>query len=426
MQDSSSLAAAALRASEAGHYSAAVDLYRRALFCAAAAERPTLLFNLATMLRITGDLTGAEHCLDEVLELRPDDAEAWLLRSGLRRWSLADNHMSELRAALARTASGAVKARVQLGFALAKELEDCAVGADDLTLLADSFAVLRDACALRRQHIQYDIADDIATLRSLRDRVAHVAPSMTATATTSSAARPIFVVSLPRAGSTLLERMLGCAEGVHLAGELNQFPAALGQELKRAFIAKNGSSRPPRKAELVGLTDELDSAAMGAAYRANIPSLPAETRAFVDKLPLNLLNIEHILRALPDAHIVYVRRQREDHCYAILKQLFAQAYPWSYSTDECCAYYDAVTDMMQPWLNAKLPRLHVVDYEELVQQPETTSRALFEALGLTWTPAVLEFHRRNSSASTTASAAQVRQPLTSRSIGLGQHFFTTD
>ncbi|WP_244595956.1 sulfotransferase family protein [Pseudidiomarina aestuarii] len=334
--------------------------------------------------------------------------------------------MSELRAALARTASGAVKARVQLGFALAKELEDCAVGADDLTLLADSFAVLRDACALRRQHIQYDIADDIATLRSLRDRVAHVAPSMTATATTSSAARPIFVVSLPRAGSTLLERMLGCAEGVHLAGELNQFPAALGQELKRAFIAKNGSSRPPRKAELVGLTDELDSAAMGAAYRANIPSLPAETRAFVDKLPLNLLNIEHILRALPDAHIVYVRRQREDHCYAILKQLFAQAYPWSYSTDECCAYYDAVTDMMQPWLNAKLPRLHVVDYEELVQQPETTSRALFEALGLTWTPAVLEFHRRNSSASTTASAAQVRQPLTSRSIGLGQHFFTTD
>ncbi|WP_417656280.1 sulfotransferase family protein [Pseudidiomarina aestuarii] len=381
------------------------------------------------MLRITGDLAGAERCLDEVLELRPDDAEAWLLRSGLRRWSLTseggDNHVVALRAALARAASGAVKARVQLGFALAKELEDCAVGADDAELLTESFAVLRTACALRRQHIQYDIADDLATLTALRDRAAQVAPLLTAAATRSSGARPIFVVSLPRAGSTLLERMLGCAEGVHLAGELNQFPAALGQELKRTFIAANpaGAARPPRKAELVGLTDALDFAAMGAAYRANVPSLPAETRAFVDKLPLNLLNIEHIFRALPDAHIVYVRRQREDHCYAILKQLFAQAYPWSYSTDECCAYYDAVTDMMQPWLSAKLPRLHVIDYEELVQQPETTSRALFDALDLTWTPAVLDFHRRNSSASTTASAAQVRQPLTSRSIGLGQRFF---
>lgn len=422
------MAAAALRASEAGNYNAAVDLYRRALVSASAAARPTLLFNLATMLRITGDLAGAERCLDEVLELRPDDAEAWLLRSGLRRWSLTseggDNHVVALRAALAR-ATGS-KARVQLGFALAKELEDCAVGADDASLLAESFAVLREACALRRQHIQYDIADDLATLHMLRDRAAQVAPSLNAAATRSNTARPIFVVSLPRAGSTLLERMLGCADGVHLAGELNQFPAALGQELKRAFIAKNGSSRPPRKAELVGLTDALDFAAMGAAYRANVPSLPTGTRAFIDKLPLNLLNIEHILRALPDAHIVYVRRQREDHCYAILKQLFAQAYPWSYSNKECCAYYDAVTDMMQPWLSAKLSRLHVVDYEELVQQPEATSRALFEVLDLTWTPTVLDFHRRNSSASTTASAAQVRQPLTARSIGLGQRFFTTD
>ena len=409
------LANAAMRCSQLEDYPQAATLYQQALRLAP--DNPTLLFNYGALLRITGDLTAAEQTLDRAISVNPDDYEAWQLRSSLRRQTEQANHVGELRAQLA--VSKAPKARVNLLYALAKELED-------LGHFEQSIQTLNEGAALRRQHLNYNVQDDEETFTELARLQL---PTPTATQAATDNVTPIFVVSLPRAGSTLVERMLGCHAEVQLAGELNNFPQLLGQQLKRQYLSSgdtSGDISPPRsKAELVRVAEQFERSTytdIGESYLKSLPTPAEHTRYVVDKLPLNLLNVGFIVNALPQARIIYIRRNKLDHGYAMYKHLFAHAYPFSYDLAEISRYYDASHQLMETWQQQFAEHVLSVDYEQLVTDPESVSKRLFDFCGLTWSADVLQFHKANNAPSTTGSASQIRQPLHQRSIGLAEHY----
>jgi Flp pilus assembly protein TadD len=373
--------------------SLALDLFRRAT--ALAPRNPHFLFNLATALRFAGDFAAAETAVDAAIAGNPRDPGAWHLRSYLRRQTRDRNHVAELEAMLGDpdiTGLG----RVQLLYALAKELED-------LGDYERSFATLEEGACLRRKGMRYDVANDVHTI----DRIIelHDASALAQLGPGQETREPLFVLGLPRTGTTLVERILGNHSTVVAAGELRQFP----EQMVRFARASLGGHDLPRD-ELVAHTLKLDMRELGRRYVESTRPRTGARPHFVDKLPLNYLYCGLIHRSLPGARIVHLRRHPLDACYAIYKTLFARAYPFSYDLGELAQYYVAYDRLMTHWRTAMPGVIYDVHYEALVDDPEGETRRLLDHCGLEFEPVCLDFHR-SPEASTTASALQVRQPI---------------
>lgn len=351
-------------------------------------------FNLATTLRYLGRLEEAEQAYDDALRADPNSYEAYYLRAGLRRQTPERNHVAALEAALAAGIE-AWKGEVQVCYALAKEYED-------LGDYQRSFAALRRGADRQRANMQYDVQDDVRTIDAI---ISTYSAGVCAQPVPGCRdAEPIFVLGLPRTGTTLVDRILSSHSAVTSAGELNDFAIEM-MKLIRAGGAAAGS-----KTEAIAASLQLDFAQLGANYLRAAAPRTGGVRHFIDKMPLNYLYCGLIARALPDAKIIQLVRHPLDTCYAIYKQLFTLAYPFSYDLDDLAEYYCAYTRLMRHW-HAVLPgRIHTMSYEALVADQEGESRRLLEFCELPWEDACLHFER-NTAASTTASAAQVRQPI---------------
>lgn len=389
----------ALQCSQLQRFEQAAQLYQQAL--SLQPDNATLYYNYATMLRFCGQLADAEQMLDNAIALQPGDTDAWHLRSSLRK-QRPDNHHCAGLTAMLQQHDLSPKQRVQLHYALAKELED-------LQQFPQSFAQLQAGASLRRQHINYQPDHDLTVMQLIARQFNEDFFRQTRPAGCAST-EPVFVVSMPRAGSTLVERMLGCDTQVQLAGELNNFACQLSRQ---AQLQAGGRLD---KAALVQQATQLDFAALGQAYIDSTRPLTGGRKHFVDKLPLNFLYVGLIHLALPRARIIHVQRNPIDHCYAIYKHLFADAYPFSYQLDELARYYQAYQALMAHWQRCLPGVIHTVQYEDLVSQPEQSSQALYQYCGLTWTERCLQFHQHNQQASTTGSASQIRQPLYNSSV----------
>lgn len=429
---------------------------RRALACydravALAPDVAAFRYNRASVRRFVGDLEGAESDYDRAIALNPGDCEAYLNRSELRVQTVARNHVAQLEA-LAAGPGRDWRSDVQICYALAKEYED-------LGEYARSFAHLKRGAERRRQHLRYDVAIDAATVdwiieafpadvpnpappardaqhdmappepsRSLSlspspsrtvspspspNHLAHPAPSprpheLPVRPLTVEA--PIFIVGLPRSGSTLVERILGRHSGVSSAGELDAFALALMAAVQRS----SGRTRIPRR-ELVALSATLDFPALGRDYLARVQDAHGSAGQVIDKMPLNYLYCGLIRRALPDARIIHMVRHPMAVGYAMYKTLFKDGYPFSYDLDDLARYYVAYRRLMDHWQRSMPGVIHEVSYERLVADPLGETRRLLAHCGLDWEDACAEFHL-NPSATTTASASQVRRPLYDSSV----------
>jgi hypothetical protein len=226
---------------------------------------------------------------------------------------------------------------------------------------------------------------------------------------------PIFIVGLPRTGSTLLERMLGSHSDVFAAGELQNFAIELVKLAKSTFAGERLD-----KLSLVNKSTRLDFSALGANYLDSTRPRTGSSRFFIDKMPLNFLYIGLIHLALPAARIVHLTRHPMDACYAIYKTPFDQAYPYSYDLQDLGRYYIAYRQLMDHW-HAMLPgRVLDVAYEDLVSNTEGTIRQVLEYCDLEWQPACLDFHQ-SLAPTNTASAAQVREPVYTSSVAKWRH-----
>lgn len=375
-------------------------LYERAL--AAMGRNPALLYDLALARFHTGDIVGAEKDLEVLLASAPAAAPvtgpALYLRSTLRRQTGADNHIADLEARL-RAGFPNPAARAACLYALAKELED--LGQADR-----SFSTLTEAAALKRQTLNYDAAAERASIDGVRE--AYTPEVMHAESTGHAEEGAIFIVGMPRTGTTLLERMLGRHSEVESAGELLDFGQVLAAAARKSFQDNPGKT-------LVEASTLIDFAALGRDYMASAREAAAGSLVFVDKMPINYMYCGLIRKALPNARIIHLVRDPMDSCYAVYKTLFSQAYYFSYDLGELAAYYATYHRMMRHWHAVMPDAILDVHYEDLVADTEGQARRILAWCGLDWQAAVLT-PSDNEKPSTTASAAQVREPIHTRSV----------
>jgi len=355
-------------------------------------------FNLAMAQRMVGDFETAETNLDAVIEVRPNDAEAYSTRSELRGQTPDRNHVAQLQAALGRSTD--TRSSVAIEFALAKELED-------LAEYPRSFSHLSHACRSYRASIRYDVTEDVAVLDALRKthtsaRLASVVPGLDTN-------ECIFIVGLPRSGTTLVERILGTHSQVYAAGELNALPSAA-----IAAVAKR-SGGPVKKLQFVEAALDVQMADVCHDYLREVRARIGNTPKCADKTPLNYLYAGIIHAALPRARFIALRRHPMDSGYAMFKTRFAGAYPFSYDLSEIASYYVAWRQLMRHWETTIGDAWLTVDYEDLVTNQEKVSRRILAHCELSWEEQCLEFHRSRT-AVTTASAAQVRRKMYPDSI----------
>lgn len=355
-------------------------------------------YNLACSERSLGRLGQAEDACDRAIAADPAQYPSYLLRSELRVQTSAANHVATLEGLLARP-DLEHQGRLFIGYALAKEL-------DDLQRFDEAFRWFSDSAGIRRSRLQYDIGADEHKLRRIAQVYAQAARDRDGSSVDSS--RYIFIVGLPRSGTTLVERIVSGLPGVVSNGETENFsrslldatPAGSTDIFARAALA------PP------------EAVAAGYARRAEGPGSNAK---IIEKLPMNYLYVGAIRQALPQARIILLQRSPLDSCFAMYRTLFREAYPFSYDLDELGRYYAAYERLVQHWRTLYGNWVHEVVYEDLVREPRRIGVEIARHCGVPWSDTAVEI-QNNAAVSLTASASQVRRPIYGTSSGRWRHY----
>ncbi|MEM6583048.1 MAG: sulfotransferase [Pseudomonadota bacterium] len=363
-------------------------------------DSPQILYDLALSEFHLNLPEEAERHIDLLLQTVPAHAGALHLRSAVRTQSAERNHIDDLQERL-RASSQPGNLVAAANFALAKEYED-------LARYEESFTALEKGTSAYRQMLSYDGKTELASHAGIRKQFTPQAyESLSAGFEDKS---PVFVIGMPRTGTTLVERMLSSHSQVMSLGEFTDFPRLL-TEMIRAKAAELGSVPSGQD-----LTLSLDFDQLGERYVASARQIAGDSPRFVDKLPYNFLYCGYIAASLPNAKLIHLTRDPLDTCYAVYKTLFFRAYSYSYRLDELADYYISYRKHMQHWHEVLPGRIIDVNYEQLVQAPEEQARRIVSCCDLPWEDAVLDFHAQESPAMT-ASAMQVRNPVNTQSIG---------
>lgn len=388
-----------------GEYDLALEFLARV----GAQVRPhhLLSYTRGNVLRSLGRLEEATEHYEYALRLSPHFAGA--------HWSLAyhqpaatpNARVPRIRAAMGQhPVESAEQAR--LCFALFKELE----GTGDT---AAAWEALMQGAKIMRSRLGHDSAGEAQGLLRLKAFHAGLIRDDPSRATRQAWPKPIFIVGMPRTGTTLLDRVLGNHPQVTSIGERNDFDAAVSEVSDHFF---NGSLAETRWNKL----HALDHAAVGAQYMQRVLPLVPGHGFFIDKNPQNFFNIGLILRALPQARILCVRRDPVDTCFSNLKELFeGGAYSYSYGFEDLAAHHAVFRDLLAHWLRVAPDAVQVVDYEDLVVEGERTLRAVLAFCELEAVPGMLDI-TANQAPVSTASSSQVRQPIHSLGIGAWRRY----
>lgn len=388
------LATAAQVIMQAEQPSVAVSVYQRILQLEP--DNHQFMYQLALCYFYLNKVADAVAMLSKVLAKKRANPGALHLRSALKSYSVASNNIQELEQLVATDCAQ----EPMVYYALAKELED--IGEYN-----KSFAVLTKGAALMRAKVNYNEADELASIQGIMAATQH----MSFPAQSNEKGGPIFIVGMPRSGTTLVERILAQHDDVKSIGEFSLFPQLLSSMAQEYLL-----QHPDKVTNLHEAALQLDFPALGRRYLAASQELAEGKRFYIDKLPVNFLYCGFIKKALPNATIIHLSRDAMDSCYAIFKTLFINAYAFSYTLDELARYYATYKEIMAHWHNVMPEQILDVDYESLVTDAEVQVKRLTQWCGLDYQAEMLHFHNTND-VSTTASSAQVRKPIYQSSIG---------
>jgi tetratricopeptide (TPR) repeat protein len=386
----------------AGAHAEALEPFRRA-----AARDPSKAqyhYNLGAAEQFAGDFARAAGAYREALRLDPKHHRAWSALAQVAKPPFSAAEVAEIERQLATGPSE--DAELHLNHALAKQ-------AEDVGRYADAFRYLERGKRRKRAAQQRSFAAHEA----LFDAAARTA-RLAAHGRGFDSAEPIFIVGMPRTGTTLVERILSSHPAVYSAGELTNFSLAV----KRA--AGTPSNRV-LDVETLDAAARVDARALGAAYVDSTRPRTGHTPRFIDKMPLNFFYAALIHRALPNARIICLRRNALDACLSNYRQLFATAfdyYDYAFDLLDTGRYYlrfDALTRLWRDTIPAD--RYWEVRYEDVVDETEREAWRLVEFCGLDWDPRCLEFVE-NATPVATASSVQVRQPIYRTAVDRWRHY----
>lgn len=356
-------------------------------------------------LKTAGDTDGAVGCYRKAYDIQADFGDAYWSLANLKTYRFSDGEIKAMQEQLESHSISLVD-RYAICFALAKSLED----SEDYT---QSFQYYQRGNQLKRQQIDY--SDEI----NHRDTQLQIQTCNKALFTGARGCQdnaPIFIVGLPRAGSTLLEQILSSHSMVEGTLELPNIPA-MSHKLNGRRLRNDEPKYPGILAEL---TPE-QCLQLGQQYIEETRIHRSDKPFFIDKMPNNFRHIGLIKTILPNAKIIDARRHPMACCFSAFKQLFAEGQLFSYSLDDLAGYYRDYTQLMAHWDGVLPGAIHRVFYEQVVANLELEVRRLLDYCELPFEPQCLEFHKTQR-AVRTASAEQVRQPLYSGGVDQWQHF----
>jgi len=381
----------------------AAHLYRRAV--ALAPDNAVCQFNFAMSLVYAGRAGEAERALEACLALAPRQWVAHGALSRLRRQEPGRNHIERLSTLLAVHGADP-SAAYQLNMALGKEHEDLGHHAQAF----EHFSRGKQAVRATRP---YAPAQDAAIV----DSIIRTFPAPAVSPGGCLSDEPIFIMGMPRSGTTLVERIVASHPEVHAAGELENFSMWLRR-------LAGGPAPLPLDPEVVARAMEVDWAQLGELYLASTRPATALKPRFIDKFPHNFLYAGFIAMALPNARLVCLRRNPLDTCLGNFREPFAEGslfHGYAFDLLDIGRYYVLFDRLMAHWRRVLPGRILEVDYETLVDAPEATTRQLLAHCDLPWNDACLHFED-NRAASSTASALQVRRPIHRAGVDRWKHY----
>jgi predicted Zn-dependent protease len=389
-----------------GEYEQAIALYEG--FLAAYPRQSKVWMSYGHALRTAGRQEDSIRAYRKSLELAPQFGEAWWSLANLKTLRFTPADMAAMRQQLARP-DAPLEDRLHLQFALGKACEDARE-------YAISFQHYQQGNDLRRSQVPYSAQETtnfVARARALytgeflRQRAAAGCP----------APDPIFIVGLPRAGSTLVEQILSSHSLVEGTMELHDMMA-----LARNLDGRGPADETARYPEVLATLAPERLRALGEEYLART-RVQRKTGApfFIDKMPNNFKHTGLILLALPNARIIDARRHPLACCFSAFKQHFARGQNFSYSLEDLGRYYRDYVELMAHFEHVAPGRVFRIHHEALVQDTEAEVRALLEYCGLPFEEQCLRFYE-NERAVRTASSEQVRQPIYREGLEHWRHY----
>ncbi len=347
-------------------------------------------FNLGSILQIKGELTAARVCYEKALDLKNDFAEAHRHLTKVKFYKSRDEQYEQMKRIFSDEGRD-VEQHCQAAFGLAKANED-------LGDYEQAFRYYRAGNTLRRKALKYDLDEDISLFQAIKSSYPAIERYALRADESGTEFTPIFILGMPRSGTTLVEQIVSSHSQVYGGGEL-LFAKTLGEDLACGRASINGATlRAFRNSYLSALKVQSNAASFAT-----------------DKLPHNFLYLGLICAAIPEAVVIHVARDKAAVCWANYRQYFeTKALGFTYSLSDTIGYYTAYESLMGSWKKHFPDRIFDLNYEELTISPEKEIFKLITHIGLEWEAACLA-PQDNSRSVATASGVEVREKIYQRS-----------
>ena len=348
-------------------------------------------YNLGSTLRHLGRKADSIKSYEKAIEFNPHYVDAHKNLSAMKEYKKDDPQISQMKLLLSNK-NLAESDKVSLNFALSKVYED-------LNNQNDFFKFLHQGNKLRKEELNYSFDDDYEMISKIREvfMLPHTKTKQSSYKT--SEIKPIFIVGMPRSGTSLVEQIISSHHSVYGAGELEYLAQNSYKELKKHYASTNN------------VFSEKSFLYIRERYLESLSNLNVSESIITDKMPLNFRFIGFILSAFPDAKIVHLNRDARATCWSIYKYYFkSDGNGYSYNLQDLVSYYCLYDELMKFWHKLYPNQIYDISYEDLTTNQDKETRNLLEYCGLDWDDNCINFHT-NKRAVKTTSALQVKEKM---------------
>ena len=348
------------------------------------------LLNMAIISEIMNLPDEASEYYEKVLTLEPNYAEAYRNQSRTKKYKKNDPQIAQMQSIYSNDKLG-ISDKVQINFALAKVNED-------LGNQKDFFKHLNEGNRLRKKELNYSFKESKNFHSSLVRLFSKDKPKINKSSLNPLDIRPIFIVGMPRSGTSLVEQIISSHHSVHGAGELNNFKNVATPSLTNYID------------NLINTINEDDLLSIRRNYIKSLTDLSVDEKIITDKMPVNFRLVGLILTAIPEAKIIHLKRDPIATCWSNYKHYFANGNGFTYNQDDLANFFVLYQEIMEFWHKTFPSKIYDISYERLTTHQEDETHKLLKYCELDWDNNCLNFHK-NTRAVITASASQVRQKM---------------